>query len=208
MACPACGAAFDGAAALTHCPSCGLIVPPHPHATPFARLGLSSPRFDVDDKALEGAWLQLSRKLHPDRYAQKSDAERRFSVEQTAALNDAYKLWRDPFSRAAWHFARADIREPKAPQALLLELMDARETAEEGPTQKAAVVASSTHRFELERERLLRNLSALGNDISSSSPGVRAVLEREAERLATLRMLARLVDDLGGARLMPSLSHR
>src|SRR6185436_2574693 len=87
IACWSCAKDAEGALS---CPHCGVVQPADPRTTPFARLGLPV-RFGVDDKSLERAWLDRSRKVHPDRFAAKSDKERRFAVEQTAALNDAMR---------------------------------------------------------------------------------------------------------------------
>ena len=122
-------------------------MPPHPAASAFARLGLDRPRFVVDDKALEATWLQRSRVVHPDKAMRKSDAERRFAVEQTAALNDAWRLLRVPFDRAALLLQMAGVPDAPLRQALLLGFMEAREEAERSLQAKAVVVADSVRRF-------------------------------------------------------------
>jgi molecular chaperone HscB len=65
----------------------------------FATLGV--PRsFQQDDAAVEARYRELSRKLHPDRFARASAQERRFSLEQTTRLNEAYRTLKDPVRRA------------------------------------------------------------------------------------------------------------
>src|SRR3989440_6338209 len=84
------------------CPACGTVQPPPPPQgvlDKFAVLGL--PRgYELDERALEETFRALSRKLHPDRFVRATPRERRFSLEQTTLLNDAYRTLRDPVRRA------------------------------------------------------------------------------------------------------------
>lgn len=210
LMCRSCGARFDASQAPLVCPTCQALVPPHPAASPFARLGLDRPRFDVDAKALEATWLSRSRVVHPDRAMKKSDAERRFAVEQTAALNDAWRSLRVPFDRAALLLKMAGVPEPQLRQALLVGFMDAREEAEASPDRKAVVVADSVARFrELMRtaEGELRVVDGVDGGYEQPSPELPR-LRAVAASLAEAKTLARLVDDLGGERLLPSLQGR
>lgn len=203
--CPHCGADFDAATAPLVCPSCQKLVPPHPQATPFARLGLDRPRFVVDEKALEAAWLQRSRVVHPDKAARKGDAERRYAVEQTAALNDAWRALRVPFDRAAWLVKRAGVVEPQLPQAKLVALMAAREEAEEGG--KDAVVDRSRAAFAALLASVGQALAAVdAEDDGYAAPS--PALAKVAAQLAEAKTLARLVDDLGGGKLIASMDGR
>src|SRR5687767_5694344 len=114
---------------------------------PFALLGFDRARFHIEEKALERAWLDRSRAVHPDRFATKGDAERREAAQKTVALNDAYRSIREPFDRATFLVKRAGSDAAKLDQALLVELMEAREEAEGSPEGKARVIAASTDRF-------------------------------------------------------------
>ena len=81
------------------CPSCGKLQPARPKDA-FAVLGLGAPRFHLEAQAVEKAWRELSRKVHPDRFAKADAKERRFSLEQTTRLNDARKTLKNPVKRA------------------------------------------------------------------------------------------------------------
>src|SRR2546423_4746762 len=98
--CWSCGAARAPTDAL--CPACGKVQPPPPPQgvlDKFAVVGL--PRaYELDERALEETFRALSRKLHPDRFVRATPRERRFSLEQTTLLNDAYRTLRDPVRRA------------------------------------------------------------------------------------------------------------
>jgi molecular chaperone HscB len=56
----------------------------------------------IDAKDLETRFYALSRKLHPDLFARKSQAERQQAEDSTAILNDAYRTLRDPITRAEY----------------------------------------------------------------------------------------------------------
>lgn len=81
------------------CPGCGKIAARPAGATHFDMFELP-PSFDLDVPQLERRFRELSLQLHPDRFAQADARERRLSLEQTTALNDAYKTLKDPSRRA------------------------------------------------------------------------------------------------------------
>ena len=91
--------------------------------------------YPLDVSALDKRYRELSLELHPDRFAQAEARERRFSVEQSSALNDAYKTLKDPVRRAFYllklHGIDLDKEEAGAqknmPHAFLEEVMELRE---------------------------------------------------------------------------------
>jgi molecular chaperone HscB len=56
----------------------------------------------MDLGQLEREFYTLSRKLHPDRYAQSESQEQQWSLEKTSQLNDAYRTLKDPISRTEY----------------------------------------------------------------------------------------------------------
>ena len=96
MECWSCQAETHGAPI---CPSCGRIGLPAPGATHFDTFGLR-PGYDVDLAELERKYRDLSLKVHPDRYAQAAAHERRAALEQTSALNEAWRVLKDAVRRA------------------------------------------------------------------------------------------------------------
>lgn len=58
--------------------------------------------FEVDGKALTERYRDLQRALHPDRFANAPDQERRLSLQQAAQVNSGYETLRDPLSRARY----------------------------------------------------------------------------------------------------------
>jgi DnaJ-domain-containing protein 1 len=64
----------------------------------FERLGLPR-RFSIDMAALDHAYLERSRALHPDFHQMASAADQAASQSLMAAVNDAYATLSDPFRR-------------------------------------------------------------------------------------------------------------
>lgn len=58
--------------------------------------------FELDSKALTERYRDLQRALHPDRFANAPDQERRLSLQQAAQVNSGYETLHDPLSRARY----------------------------------------------------------------------------------------------------------
>jgi molecular chaperone HscB len=91
----------DVAQGTPFCPECRRIQPVGRGEDYFSLLGL--PRdFSLDVAELERRFRELSRQLHPDRFARAEPRERRLSLERATRLNDAYRYLRDWRLRAAY----------------------------------------------------------------------------------------------------------
>jgi molecular chaperone HscB len=98
-ACWSCGAVLSGAALF--CPACGKIQPPSADLDYFAVFGLPR-KLNIDLSPLERNFYRLSRKLHPDVYAQGTAQEQQWSLDQTSLVNDAYRTLKDPIRRTEY----------------------------------------------------------------------------------------------------------
>jgi molecular chaperone HscB len=56
----------------------------------------------IDLAALEKSFYAQSRKLHPDRFASKPQAEQDAALAASSQLNDAYRTLRDPIARTEY----------------------------------------------------------------------------------------------------------
>ncbi len=97
----------------------------------FERLGLPR-RFSVDPAAVEREYVARSRESHPDYHASADAAGRQTSLEDTAALNEAYVTLIDPFRRADY-LARllGGVADKTQDQSFLMEMMELREQIDE-----------------------------------------------------------------------------
>ncbi len=83
------------------CPACRKIQPVGRKEDYFSLLGLER-SYDLDPAALDRSFRDLSRQLHPDRFARAEPRERRLSLERATRLNDAARYLRDWRLRAAY----------------------------------------------------------------------------------------------------------
>ncbi|KOR29734.1 hypothetical protein TI04_07910 [Achromatium sp. WMS2] len=56
--------------------------------------------FDIDQTILTQRYLNLQQAIHPDKYANASDQERRLAVQQSGLLNEALRILKHPVTRA------------------------------------------------------------------------------------------------------------
>jgi molecular chaperone HscB len=82
------------------CSSCGKVQPPVP-VDYFTFFGFPR-KLNLDTAELEKEFYALSRRLHPDLFAQANPEERAFSLEQSSMLNDAYRTLKDPIKRTEY----------------------------------------------------------------------------------------------------------
>lgn len=107
---------------------------------PFATLGLPR-RFDVDLAAAEKTHRELSRALHPDKFAQAGASEKRDALSRAVEVNEAWRVVRDPIRRAEALFALAGVavgegKEPKADPEFLMDMMELREALSDARAEK------------------------------------------------------------------------
>ena len=93
------------------CEACGRVQPPVP-VDYFTFFGLPR-KLDLDVKALETSFYELSRKLHPDLNAGAASQEQEWSMEQSSLLNDAYRTLKDPIRRTQYllHLEGVELEE-------------------------------------------------------------------------------------------------
>ncbi|WP_245795472.1 Fe-S protein assembly co-chaperone HscB [Thioalkalivibrio denitrificans] len=96
--------------------------------------------FDIDRAALDEAYRQLQGKLHPDRYAQAGDQERRLAMQGSAWVNEAYATLKDDTRRARYLLTLHGVafdeeRDTADDPAFLMEQMELREALEEAPAE-------------------------------------------------------------------------
>jgi molecular chaperone HscB len=88
---------------------------------------------NIDLKALEKKFHELSRQHHPDYYTAAADTEKHKALRMTALLNDAYRTLRNPERRVEYLLTLHGFKPDgsKVPQALLMEVFEINEQLEE-----------------------------------------------------------------------------
>jgi molecular chaperone HscB len=131
---------------------------------PFDSLGLE-PRYDLDLTQAEQRHRELSKTLHPDRFAGRPAAERRQALRRAIEVNEAWRALRDPIRRAEALLARLGVaieegKEPQPDPDLLMEMMEKREAlASAGRRRDRDALESLAAEL---RDREARLVTALG----------------------------------------------
>ena len=142
----------------------------HDVMNPFEVLGLEAV-FAIDLNEVEKRHRELSRALHPDKFAGAGVSERRASLNKAVEVNEAWRVVRDPVSRAEalLRLAGALVGEGNEPMALpdfLMEVMEWREAlAEARIARDGAAVAK------------------LATEVRGRAMATEAALDRKSTRL-------------------------
>ena len=92
--------------------------------------------FDVDVDDLASRYREMQRSVHPDRFANASDQDRRLSLQMTALINEAFQTLKDPVRRGRYLLGLrgvdlGDETDTAMDPAFLMEQMELREQLDE-----------------------------------------------------------------------------
>ena len=97
----------------------------------------SLPRgFSVDAVALNAAYLNLQAQVHPDKFADRSAAERRVAMQEATRVNEAFQTLKSPLKRAQYLLGLEGIdvqaeNNTAMDKTFLIEQMEWREAVED-----------------------------------------------------------------------------
>ncbi len=156
---------------------------------PFSTLGLAH-TFDIDMRAAEKAHRELSRALHPDKYASSGASERRDALNRAADVNEAWRIVRDPVRRAEALFSLAGVevgetKEPKPDAELLMDVLEKREALSDA---KAAHDAGRVR-------ALVEEVTAREKHIEALLSGAKAFDASLVGKLGEMRFYRRFLDE-------------
>lgn len=92
--------------------------------------------FDIDAGDLASRYRELQRRVHPDKFANASDQERRLSLQMTAQVNEAFQTLKDPVRRGRYLLGLRGVdidgeTDTAMDPAFLMEQMEWRENLDE-----------------------------------------------------------------------------
>jgi molecular chaperone HscB len=122
----------------------------------FSLLGLPR-KLWIEMSALEKKFLEMSWKLHPDKFVNASPEEQETSLKGSSQLNDAYRVLRDPVARVEYLLEIEGMRKEgehkqQAPPELLEEVFELNESLDELREAKASGGDLGALRSRLESE--------------------------------------------------------
>jgi len=208
--CPSCGRRQQPR--LT-CESCG--APLGADLDCFAAFALPR-KLTIDSSALERAYHDLSRRIHPDRFAQSSARARDASLRSTALLTRSYRTLRDPVSRGLYwlelHGQRLAENNKAVPPDLATLVFEVQEELEELREARGADVQKLRERTLSRRALLEQKMATLQGDLAANfkrwddggeqaalTPELKSVLSRIAYLRTLIRDLDRELENLKAA---------
>lgn len=163
----------------------------------FARLGLPR-RFAVDPAELDRQYLVRSRAVHPDYHTGGASADAAASLELSAALNEAYNVLKDPFTRADYLLGLlggpSAAEEKALDPAFLAEMMDLRERVEAVDPGVRGELAEYDRGYAADVAAAFGRVEGLPPE-SPDRPRVFRGIRRSLNALKTVRSLARTLPD-------------
>jgi molecular chaperone HscB len=187
------------------CGACKALQPPDDGTDYFAVLGVPA-KYDVDLAVAEAAFKQLSRQVHPDRFATGDPRARRASLARTVQLNEAWRTIKDPLRRAEYMLGKAGVDagsegakasddvdatvEVAPPPAFLMEILELHDeliaARRAGDDVKVAFMTADM------RDRLNACMQTLATGLSGGS---REQLGEAGKALVALRYYRRFLDE-------------
>ena len=161
----------------------------------FALFGMT-PRFTIDASVLDAAYRDLQGRVHPDKFAAASDAEKRVAMQWATRANEAYQTLKSPLKRASYLCELNGIdlaieSNTHMPTAFLMQQMAWREALEEArDTKDLSALEGVESELRAARAQQLADIAALLDDAQYATAG---------ERVRQLMFIEKFGDEVGRA---------
>ncbi len=150
--------------------------------------------FEVELESLEEKYHRLQTQLHPDRFADGSEAERLHAVQMSSYLNQAYNTLKDPLQRAAYLLKLQGRDTETAAQEemgmdLIMEQMELRESLESLPADESAMP-----QLAVMKDQVKLKLAARQQDFASAIAG--AEIDLAKRHFHEMQFLSKLIAEI------------
>lgn len=155
------------------------------------------PSFRLDTSVLDQRYREAQAQVHPDKYVQAGDAERRLSLQWATRVNEAYQTLKKPLSRAQYllkirnHPIDAE-NNAAMPSDFLMEQMEWREAVAEARTAREQDELEQLH--SRVKQRMSARYEELGALLDDQQDYAKA-----ADRVRRLMFLEKLLFDIDDA---------
>ena len=153
----------------------------------------------IEMSTLEKKFLELSWKLHPDKFVNASPADQELSLKGSSELNDAYRVLRDPVARVEYLLELEGMRKEgehkqQAPPELLEEVFELNESLDELREAKASGgdLGSLKQRLESAEKNFQKKLSEVDAQLQETAQQWDAALDANASDADRKGILVRL----------------
>ena len=141
----------------------------------------------IEMSTLEKKFLELSWKLHPDKFVNASPADQELSLKGSSELNDAYRVLRDPVARVEYLLEIEGTRKEgehkqQAPPELLVEVFELNESLDELREAKTSGsdLASLKSRLESEERSFQEKLREVDAQLQETAKQWDAAIDAKA----------------------------
>lgn len=150
----------------------------------------------VDTDHLSAHYRELQKAVHPDRYANSTEQERRLSMQGAVRINEAHETLKDPILRARYLLELNGIdmgegQETTRDTVFLMEQMELRETLEEARGKADPYQAIAEFMADINQ----RINSLIGQMAIQFEAGTPEQLEAARENLRKMQFLKKLSFD-------------
>ena len=142
------------------------------------------PKFALDLGALDAAYRDVQGKVHPDRFVNATDAEKRVAMQWATRANEAYQTLKNPQKRAQYLCEQhgVDLKTESntaMPMAFLMQQMEWREALGEAKAEKDVdALEQLDAQVKLDRKARLVEIGTQldSGDFEHAAQGVRALM--------------------------------
>jgi molecular chaperone HscB len=152
----------------------------------FTLFGLAR-KLWIEMSTLEKKFLELSWKLHPDKFVNASPEEQESSLKRSSQLNDAYRVLRDPVARVEYLLEIEGTRKEgehkqQAPPELLEEVFELNESLDELREAKTSGsdLTSLKSRLEAEEKNFQEKLGEVDAQLQETAKQWDAAIDANA----------------------------
>lgn len=140
--------------------------------------------YELDRTALDTAYREVQSRVHPDKFVQASDAEKRVAMQWATQANEAYQTLKDPIKRATYlcNLHGVDLQTESntaMPAAFLMQQMEWREAfddARHSSDTKAMMALEKELNLALKNQTAAAGAAISQNDFATAAQQIRACL--------------------------------